>query len=112
MNCIKCGKKLNIFSDYKNIKIDGEKKDICRKCFNKIEKQEIQDLLKTDEGRVKVGVKGYVLIIAGLIEILLGLLSLYAAIGYFQIFTIIMFIFGVFTIVKGSHLKKISKIKI
>lgn len=92
MKCFVCGRKLNIFSDYKQIMVDGEKKEICAKCYREREKVEVDQLLQTSEGKQKVSMKGSTLISTGVLEIILsgffililnsGLLRL-IAIGFF-----------------------------
>ena len=55
MRCFVCGKKLNIFSDYTQIIVDGEKKEICTPCNRLREKKEVKQLLKTDKFTVTGG---------------------------------------------------------
>lgn len=108
MRCVDCNKKLNIFSDYKQIIINGEKKEICASCNRKREQKEINQLLKTDAGKKQVIAKGRVLSITGLFLVILGvfigLIAMYFNLSYF-LFSICFIIFGCITAFKGESLR-------
>lgn len=111
MKCFVCGKKLNLFSDYKQINIDGEKKEICAKCNRQREKKEILNLLQTNEGKQKVSSKGSILINTGIIEIIIGVILIFVLGSFFLVFAICIIVLGAISIFKGfSYKKQIKKI--
>jgi type III secretory pathway component EscV len=108
MRCVDCNKKLNIFSDYKQITINGEKKEICASCYRKREQKEINQLLKTDTGKKQVAAKGRVLSITGVFLVILGVIIGFIAM-YFNlslwILAICIIVFGFISTFKGESLR-------
>jgi hypothetical protein len=97
MQCFVCGKKLNIFSDYTQIKIEGVKKEICTSCNRKKEKEKVMQLLKTEKGKKEVKSKGIVLLSTGVLEIGVGIFIL----NIMPLASIIVIGFGAYSVYKG-----------
>ncbi len=112
MKCHVCNKKLNIFSDYTQIEIDGQKREICTPCNRKREKEEIKQLLKTDEGKKDVYQRGSLYISTGILEIGVSLLLIFALGFILWIIAIGLFCIGCFSVYKGMSYKSKAKKKI
>lgn len=112
MKCYVCNKKLNIFSDYTQIKVDGQKHEICTPCNRKREKEEIKQLLQTEEGKKDVYQRGSLLISTGIFEIGLSLLFIFVLGSFLQIMAIGLFCIGCFSVYKGMSYKSKAKKKI
>ena len=98
MRCFVCGKKLNIFSDYTQIEVNGEKKEICTPCNRKREKEEVKELLKTDKGKKQVKSKGIAFLSTGILEIVIGFFikDLMPFAGF------VIIVVGIYSIYKGA----------
>jgi hypothetical protein len=105
MRCYVCDKKLNVFSDYKQIKVDGEKKTICAKCSREKEKKEVAELLQTSEGKQRVNVRGSTLIYTGVFELLLGILFMLLVGGLLWLLALCLFVIGCLSVYKGFSYK-------
>lgn len=108
MHCLDCNKKLNIFSDYKQITINGEKKEICASCNRKREQKEVEQLLKTDAGKKQVVAKGRVLTTTGVFLVVLGIIIGFISMYYnvsFLILAICIIVFGFISTIKGESLR-------
>ena len=111
MRCYVCDKKLNVFSDYKQIKVDGEKKTICAKCSREKEKKEVAQLLQTSEGKKQVGLRGSTLLTTGVFEVLVGLLFMLMFGGFLWLLSLGLFVIGCLSVYKGfSYRIKAKKI--
>ena len=100
--CFVCGKKLNIFSDYTQIVVDGEKKEICTPCNRKKEKEEITQLVKTEEGKKEVSSKGTILLTTGFLEMGVGIFIF----TIMPLAAVIILGFGCYSVYKGVSYKK------
>jgi len=106
MRCYVCNKKLNIFSDYTQIMVDGKKVEICTPCNRKREKEEIKQLLKTEDGKKEVSLRGVTLISTGILEMCIGLFSIIFLRSFLQLFAFILFGFGCYSVYKGISYKR------
>lgn len=109
MKCFVCNKKLNIFSDYTQIKVNDKKVEICTPCNHKREKEDIKKLLQTDEGKKDVSLKGTTLICTGVLEITVGATFVYLLNSFLQLFSFILIGFGIYSIYKGLLYKSKTK---
>lgn len=103
MRCFVCGKKLNIFSDYTQIVVDGEKKEICTPCNRLREKKEVKQLLKTEKGREEVIRRSAILVSTGFLEICFAIFLLYFYPSL--LISVILIGFGIYSIYKGVSYK-------
>lgn len=108
MHCHVCGKKLNIFSDYTQIVVNGEKKEICTPCNRLREKKEIKHLSKTEKGREEVARRSALYVTTGFLEIIVGISILYFFPTILPLAFLILVGFGIYSIYKGFSFKKIA----
>ena len=105
MRCFACRKKLHIFSDYTQIVVDGEKKEICTPCNRKREKEEVNRLLQTDKGKKEVSLKGTALVSMGVLEIGVSIFIF----TIMPLAAVILIGFGCYSIYKGISYKRKAK---
>jgi hypothetical protein len=111
MRCFVCGKKLNIFSDYTQIVVDGKKVEICTPCNRKREKEEVKQLLKSESGQKEVSIRGSILILTGIIEIFFGIFFIFIFKSILGVLSLLLCGFGVYSIYKGVLYKYKARTK-